>query len=106
MALANELIYKNVIGTFFVIDRQRGDRENLISERATRLGNGIQFVLDNIPNPKLSKKLHGVVSSKVGSMEITFYKKWRESKCKSKMEFERQFGDWINLKLPVNILSV
>ncbi|XP_037046958.1 uncharacterized protein LOC119081825 [Bradysia coprophila] len=97
----SELIYKNIIAKFFVIDRDQSDRESLISERVERIDRGVQFVLENIPNTNLSKKLQDIVINKVGSMETTFFKKWRESKAKSREHFERKFEEWIHLTLPL-----
>ncbi|XP_037025899.1 uncharacterized protein LOC119067179 [Bradysia coprophila] len=97
-----DLTYKNILRKFFMAD------EKLIAQRNERIEKAFQFVVHNTPNRDLSEYLQDVVRNKVASFEITFFKKWRASKCKSVAEFEQQHEKWIHLdlKLPPSITSV
>lgn len=86
--------YKNLISNFFFDDK-------LIPQRNQRIDKCVQFVIDNVPVRDLSKKLQDVIKNKVSSIEITFAKKWRESKSKSKDEFEQTYEKWIHTDLQV-----
>ncbi len=94
-SIASELTYKNIISNFFVNNK-------LIAERIERIENGFQFVLDNVPNRNLSQKLLDVIKNKVSSVEVTFFKKWRESKSKSKTEFFEGHEKWVHSDLKVH----
>ncbi|KAG4078558.1 hypothetical protein HA402_002672 [Bradysia odoriphaga] len=96
-----EFTYKNILLKFFV-------DEKLIAQRNERIEKAFQFVVCHVPNRDLSKHLQDVVRNKVSSFEVTFFKKWRASKCKSVAEFEQQHEKWIHLdlKLPPSITSV
>lgn len=91
----SDLSYKNIILTFF-------DNNKLIAQRNERIDKGVQFVLDNVPVRNLSEKLQDVVKQKVSSVEMTFIRKWRECKSKSKEEFENHYEKWIHTDLKVN----
>jgi len=94
MTMMIELTYKNLISNFFLNDK-------LIVERNERIEKCFQFVLENVPNRDLSEKLQDVIKSKVTSVEITFFKKWRESRSKSKEQFDQYNEKWIHTILKV-----
>lgn len=100
-SVACDLSYKNIISSFFV-------KNKLIEQRSERIANGCQLVLDIVPVRNLSEKLQGVVKSKVVSVDMAFISKWRQSKAKSKEEFEQQYEKWIhsNMKVDTNCLCV
>lgn len=94
------LSYKNLIRNFFLDDK-------LIAQRNERIEKCLQYVLDIVDIDRdLSQKLQDVVKNKVASVEVTFFKKWRESKSKSKEEFEERYKKWIhtNLNVMINFL--
>lgn len=90
-----DLTYVNLLPKFFEDDK-------LIAGRTERIERCYQFVLENVPNRDLSQKLQDVVKNKVSSFELTFYKKWRESKCKCRDQFEKSYEKWIHMDLKVN----
>lgn len=87
--------YKTLIAKFFFENK-------LIAQRNERVDKGFKYVLANVPNSDLSVKLQNVIKTKVGSVETTFFKKWKESKFKSKDEFEQKFAKWIHTNLKVS----
>lgn len=91
----NDLSYKSITFTFFVNNK-------LIAERTDRVDQGFQFVLANVPVKNLSQKLQDVIWNRVNSVEITFTRKWRACKAKSKEEFEQHFEKWIHTDLKVH----
>lgn len=93
----NDLSYKNIISQFFV-------GEKMVVNRDDRIENGFQFVLKNVPVQDLSEKLQDVIRKKVASVEITFFKRFRESYCKSKEEFEQHYDKWVQMDLKVRTI--
>lgn len=102
MATDCELTYKNIISKFFSVDRDRDNCEKLISDRKKRIDNGFEFVFANVPKRNLSEKMQDSIRSKVASVEATFYKRWRESKFNTKVEFEKQYEKWIHSYIQVD----
>lgn len=95
----NILSYQNIISTFFANNK-------LISQRKERIDNGLQFVLDNVPVRSLSQKLQDVVRNKVVGVEMTFIRKWKECKARSKEDFELHYDKWIHMDLKVRRLRI
>lgn len=92
-----DLSYKSIISSFF-------ENNKLIAQRQERIENGSRFVLDNVPVRNLSQKLQDVIKNRVSSVEMNFIRKWRESKAKSKQEFDLHYETWIHTDLKVHFL--
>lgn len=86
--------YKNLISTFFVNNR-------LIAARKERIEKCLPFVVGKLRCP--SVKSQEDLKNKISSVDVTFMKKWRESKCKDEESFRLQHEQWINTDLKVKI---
>lgn len=93
-SIPTHLTYQNILSNFFVDGK-------LISARKERIENGFEFVVSNVPNRDLSTHKQNIIRKKVASFEVSFYKKWRGSRCKSMAEFQQLHEKWIHMDLQV-----
>lgn len=86
--------YGNLIATFFA-------EEKLIQSRPERLNKCFEYVMHQ--KYYSSQSSRDAIIKKIESVDATFMKKWRDSKCMKLERFKEDNKDWIHRILEVKI---
>lgn len=89
----DELLYKNLIAQFFV-------DKTLICQHSQRIENCFQYVATKLP--PLSVRAKETIVKSIKSVEITFLKRWRETKCANLGLFQQDNEKWVHTILKVS----
>lgn len=92
----DDFLYINLISTFFVDNV-------LLHSRSERLQNAFEYVL----NKKFysSETIRDKIKKSIGSVDMTFMKKWRSSGCTDIGRFKQENEAWVNTALQVQVYS-
>lgn len=92
--MMDELCYKNLIAAFFV-------EKKMIVQHKQRIEKCMQFVANKLP--PLSVRAREAIMKSIKSVEITFLKRWHETKCVDLVRFEQDNEKWIHTNLKASI---